>query len=196
MLKAGTHHSPKLQAAWDKYGENAFTFTVLSECPKELCGFIEQTMIDKFEAAIEGYNIQPRVFITPDDISKAQAASNKPRPRKPCSEETKEKISQANKGNQAWLGKHHTEETKAKIGAINKEKQLGRHHTEETKAKMAKARREFWSDPDKVEQQELMKATLKVQHLKNKPGPRKPHSEETKIKLRLAQLAYQAKKRS
>lgn len=50
------------------------------------------------------------------------------------SEETKEKLRLANKGeNNAFFGKHHTEETKLKIiKALS-----GRHHTKETKLKMS-----------------------------------------------------------
>ena len=153
------HHNSHLQAAWDKYGEDAFTFTVVTECSRELCGTIEQITITLYNSVNTGYNIQSNVTLNPDDICKARALSTTPRP--PCSEETKEKISQANKGNQVWVGKHHTAETKAKIGATNKEKQLGRHHSEETKAKMAEARKKFWSDPEKVEQQNLIKSGLK-----------------------------------
>lgn len=51
------------------------------------------------------------------------------------SEETREKMSKANKGNQKWLGKHHTEETKKKLSEANK----GKHLTEETRKKMSEA---------------------------------------------------------
>ena len=74
------------------------------------------------------------------------------------SEETREKMSKANKGRQPWLGKHHSEETKKKISKANKGKHLteeqkkaismarkgkptftGKHHSEETKQKMREA---------------------------------------------------------
>ena len=51
------------------------------------------------------------------------------------SEETREKMSKANKGNQNWLGKHHTEETKKKLSEANK----GKHITEETRKKLSEA---------------------------------------------------------
>lgn len=44
------HHKkspPKLQAAWDKYGEDAFAFVVLEFCAAEMCVFTEQRYIDK-----------------------------------------------------------------------------------------------------------------------------------------------------
>ena len=196
MLRAGTHHSPKLQAAWNKHGESVFTFTILSECSRELCGLIEQTMIDKFDAANSGYNIQPKVFITPDDICKSQAASNKPKPvRPPCSEETKKKISQANKGNQAWVGRHHSEETKAKLRADRTGVAMVKCHTAETRAKMSAARKAFWSDPEKEEQRKSMTANLKLQNEIRVPTPRKLHSEETKAKIVASQKLFQETKR-
>lgn len=52
------------------------------------------------------------------------------------SEETKQKISKATKGeNNAMYGKHHTEETKKKIGEASK----GRYCTEESRQKISKA---------------------------------------------------------
>lgn len=73
---------------------------------------------------------------------------------KKFSEETKAKISAANKGNSWNKGKHHSEETKAKMSATMKGKQKseetkaklsvankGKHLSEETKAKISAARK-------------------------------------------------------
>src|SRR4051794_16550207 len=35
QLRSGKHHSPHLQFAWNKYGEEAFRFSVLEECGAE-----------------------------------------------------------------------------------------------------------------------------------------------------------------
>ena len=93
-LQKHIHHNSHLQAAWDKYGEDAFTFSVIVECSRDMLETFEQATIDKYDAANTGYNIQPTVRLSPDDICRARAASNTPRP--PCSEKTKEKISQSN----------------------------------------------------------------------------------------------------
>jgi len=68
-------------------------------------------------------------------------------PRKPCSEETKRKISQANKGRQSRLGAKLSRKTKAKIAAKarkrlsdpTKNPMYGRSHTVEAREAMSKA---------------------------------------------------------
>lgn len=62
---------------------------------------------------------------------------------KPCSEERKRKISEANKGKKYRLGTKQSEETKRKIGNANKGKnyRLGTKQSEETKRKIGNANR-------------------------------------------------------
>lgn len=46
------HHKkspPKLQAAWDKYGEDAFAFAVLELCDKDQCTTVEQKYINELK---------------------------------------------------------------------------------------------------------------------------------------------------
>lgn len=45
-LKSNTHPNKHLQSAWNKYGENAFTFKLLLICSPELMRFYEQRGID------------------------------------------------------------------------------------------------------------------------------------------------------
>ena len=74
------------------------------------------------------------------------------------SEETRKKMSEADKGKQKWLGKHHTEEAKQKISEAHKGKVLseehrkhlseacmGRKHSEETIKKMCEAQKLAWA---------------------------------------------------
>lgn len=60
-LRRGRHHSPHLQAAWRKYGEDAFEFQILLECDPDDCLQLEQECIDSFMSADPryGYNINP-----------------------------------------------------------------------------------------------------------------------------------------
>jgi group I intron endonuclease len=46
QLRAGNHHNRYLQNAWAKYGEDAFSFSLLVQCEKDLVLFYEQLLID------------------------------------------------------------------------------------------------------------------------------------------------------
>lgn len=57
-LRSGKHHSPKLQGAWDKYGEDAFSFEVLEIIrDKALLLDTEQRWIDRMNSVDAGYNV-------------------------------------------------------------------------------------------------------------------------------------------
>lgn len=53
-LRKRTHHSKKLQASWNKYGEFNFKFESLCNCPKEYLIKLEQWFIDNLNP---NYNI-------------------------------------------------------------------------------------------------------------------------------------------
>lgn len=85
-----------------------------------------QEQIEKIRASNKGKNLGKK----PSEETRAKmSASHKSRPRKPLSEETKEKIRQSLLGRKmpdaekskhaSFLGRRHTEETKAKIRASN-----------------------------------------------------------------------------
>lgn len=46
QLRQGKHHSPHLQNAWDKHGQDAFVFEILLVCAPEMAVFYEQVFID------------------------------------------------------------------------------------------------------------------------------------------------------
>lgn len=46
-LRKGAHHSHKLQAAWDEYGESRFSFSVIEDCAPEDLDDREQSHIDR-----------------------------------------------------------------------------------------------------------------------------------------------------
>lgn len=50
-LKKGSHHSQKLQRAWNKYGEDAFEFKTVLVCSRENLLMYEQTCIDGYDSA-------------------------------------------------------------------------------------------------------------------------------------------------
>lgn len=58
-LNRQRHCNIKLLRAWNKYGADAFEFSVVEFIPKEDLITREQFWIDKLEAATAGYNISP-----------------------------------------------------------------------------------------------------------------------------------------
>jgi group I intron endonuclease len=81
------------------------------------------------------------IWPTPEHQKKMQAArAMLPNPMlgKHHSDEARAKISSANSGNKYWLGKKHSQESIEKMRAvkIGKKTWTGKHHTEETKEKI------------------------------------------------------------
>jgi group I intron endonuclease len=82
-LKRNTHKNPRLQAAWNKYGEEAFVFEVLETVPEgdnQLKA--EDVWLLKHVGKPECYNINtgaeaPRLGIPMTDASKAKLSANR-----------------------------------------------------------------------------------------------------------------------
>lgn len=76
-LRAGKHHSEKLQRAFNKYGEASFVFRVIVNCPIGDLFEIEQKQIDALQSVSNGYNVNPladsaRFLLTPESQEKAR----------------------------------------------------------------------------------------------------------------------------
>ncbi len=103
------------------------------------------------------------------------------------SDETKAKVSKANKGRQTRLGAKLSEETKRKIGNANKGKTLGKKPkpvTQETRNKMSKAAQERPNRPHSEETKQKMSAAWERKRSEGyewRSGI--PHTEETKSKI-------------
>ena len=140
-LRSGKHHNRHLQNAWDKYGEENFTFEVLFYCERSHTLVYEQQFLD---------NLQPEYNVA--------ISASAPMLGLSVSDEVRAKISASMKGNTNCLGNKHTAEhianfsastkghevsaeTRAKIGAANKGKSSRRGYklSEETKAKIGAA---------------------------------------------------------
>lgn len=127
-LRQGIHHSRFLQRAWNKYGEDAFTFRILEECAPEQCIEREQQWIDTLAPV---FNMHPTAR-SPLGVKR--------------SEETRAKLSAiAAARTPPMANKRHTEETKAKMrGRIVSEETRAKHRnrvvSEETRAKIRAAR--------------------------------------------------------
>lgn len=115
-LNKGTHSNLHLQRAWDKHGQEAFTFTVLERCTRDVLLEREQHFLDTLRPFEEqGFNIAIDAKL--------------PTLGRPVSPETRAKISAANKGHKmppdvkaklsAYVGRPKSPEHRAKIGAGN-----------------------------------------------------------------------------
>lgn len=149
-----------LQRAWNKYGEENFTFDFVEEVlgDKDVRLGREQTYLDEgFEQGVL-YNIARDATASMSGkyhTEETKAKISEARKGKKFSEEHKANLSESHKGQIPWhkgktgvysketiarlskanMGKKHTEETKTKIG----EALTGIKRTEETRAKMSKA---------------------------------------------------------
>lgn len=131
-LRGNRHHSPKLQNAWNKYGEAAFKFRMILTCAptKEMLYFYEQQLFDK---------VQPEYNAAP--IAKSVLGVKR-------SLETRARISKGNSGkvrtpeqnaaqSARLVGRTLTSEHRARIGDGGRGKKLSPEHIE----KIAKANR-------------------------------------------------------
>ena len=124
-----------------KYGIESFGFEILKECEDEELNKWEMYYIKELNTKVPyGYNMT--------DGGDGTSGCT-------VSEETKRKISEANKGKTTWLkGKHHSEETKQKISKGKKGNKLSEEHkrkiskgnkgkkrSEETRKKLSETRK-------------------------------------------------------
>lgn len=134
-LNGGTHHSKHLQAAWNKYGEQAFIFTVLEITTPQDCVNAEQQWIDTHNSANDkhGYNICPVAgstlgFKMPPEIIKRLAErnrGNKYGQGRIHSPETKDKI------RRAITGTKHSPQHNQNLGNSHKGKKLSAQHKQQ-----------------------------------------------------------------
>lgn len=117
QLRRGVHHSKKLQRAWNKHSQAAFSFEVL-EIVAEVSELVacEQAWIDKTNCVVDGYNVKPTAgsslgFVFSEESRKKMSAIQVGRPR---SLESRANQSASTKG------KPKSPEHRAKLAAINK----------------------------------------------------------------------------
>jgi hypothetical protein len=146
------HENDYFQKAWNKYGESVFQFNVLEyvQNPEWLIE-IEQYWIDFMETTNEdfGYNIcsiaGSRLGVQHTEQSKQKMSEankgNQYAIGHKVSVTAKKKISETHRGNKRWLGRKHSNETKIKMKETNKGKSpwRGKKHTEESKKKMSES---------------------------------------------------------
>ena len=143
-LRHNTHHSITLQRAWNKYGEQAFTFEVLELVLPMSLTAREQYWFKKLKPfGKRGYNI---ASVAGSNLGRKASLATREKLRishlgKKQGEETKRKLSDANKDKQfsaatrekirlAKLGKKRSPEVVANLRSIN----IGRKHDPEVYA--------------------------------------------------------------
>ena len=117
----------KLYTSFNKYGIDNHTFEIIEECLREELNSRERYYQDKYNVLEEGLNHilqyakeKPRVVSqeTGRKISEAKRGVK----RAPFTEETKHKMSEAQKG------RKHTEEAKRKVSEARKGKKRGKYN--------------------------------------------------------------------
>jgi group I intron endonuclease len=121
LLRSGKHHSPHLQASWNKYGEDCFKFEIVESVEDAaLLWQAEGRWLSEHFGKAHCYN----AGATPEAPMRGRFGALHPNFGRPVSEEQRQQISATLKDfyaqdyfNHPRVGKTHTEETKAKISA-------------------------------------------------------------------------------
>jgi group I intron endonuclease len=132
-LRKGVHKNPRLQAAWNKYGEDMFVFEVVEQVPDGEDQLVwEDRWLKEHVGQELCYNINtlataPRLGLTLSEESKEQLSKNRKgkgsgkdhyRYGKTVSEEVRKKISDAQKGRPSpRKGKKMSEQGRLKVAA-------------------------------------------------------------------------------
>ena len=147
-LRRGAHKNPRMQAAWNKYGSEAFVFEVLEEIPDGRATFdVENTYLMKCVGQPDCYNVNvdayvPRLGIPHREDSKQkisaavqQALTEGRAGRFIPTEETRAKMSESARGNTNAKGYKRTDAEREAIRqrTLGNQHFLGKQHTEETK---------------------------------------------------------------
>ncbi len=125
LLNINKHPNRHLQQSYNKYGKNSFIFEIILYCSKEDCLFYEQKFLDKYwDNSINCYNIA-KDDVAPMTNIKVSLTSRINRSIRQLgskrSEETRKKMSEAQKGNKNHqFGKSPSEETRKKMSEAHK----------------------------------------------------------------------------
>lgn len=190
LLKQNKHHSIKMQNSWNKYGEDNFVFEILEYCKKDELLVKEQFFLDTYKpnlniCKVAGNKLGVKMS---DKQKKILSEINK---GKKLSDETKQKISLGNIGKSKNKGVLKSDETKQKISMSCS----GKTFSEETKIKLSNKRKlrviteETKLKISKSHNGKIISEKTKLKMSESaKKRKRKPHSEETKQKIREARL--------
>lgn len=99
-LRSSAHANPHLQRAWNKYGEEAFEFSVIEECDAGCLLDAEQRELDRIES---GFNIRKKAdsnvgLKTPEDVRLKISAAKKGMSTGPHTQATRDAMSKMRRG--------------------------------------------------------------------------------------------------
>lgn len=144
-LRAGTHHSQKLQRAWLKYGEAAFSFRVLLLCAPENLLLYEQILLDALAPEYNICRIAGSILgVRWSDEARAKVASTRSNDHfrgRRHSPETLALMSAAQRGNTATKGKKRNPQAVARTAAAHR----GMQRSPETRTRIAQALKASWA---------------------------------------------------
>lgn len=121
QLRKNIHPNKHMQSSWNKHGESLFTFIVIERCSKEFLLEREQVHINALLSfSSNAYNILTTAGSAlgvkrSAETKRKMSESKKHRHSVKFSDESRRRMSEALKGNKRWLGRKHTEESKAKM---------------------------------------------------------------------------------
>lgn len=158
-LRGNKHENKYLQNAWNKYGEDSFSFEILEEWPVEYLKTMENwwcKMLDSHNPE-RGYNIKPtnnngKIFCSREVIELLRIKNT----GKKRSEQFCKKLAENKIGNQNWTGKKHKESSKEQCRIAN----IGQKRTEETKANISKAKKGKPTKAGILKQRKLLQYTI------------------------------------
>jgi len=180
-LRVGRHKNSHLQSAWNKYGGDEFTFSVLLLCGRRDLVFYEQRAIDIYEAAgAGGFNKSPTAGCTfgYKHSDEYKQFMSKRMLGRTLSEETKSLIGASS------AGRMHTAEAKEKI----RQSHIGLKHKLATLVKISEAKK---GTSLSVETKQKIGAA----HLGNQYNKGKKHSLEVRAKVSAAITSWWASRR-
>lgn len=99
-LRRGVHSNKKLQAAWSKYGEEAFSFEVVCICERDQLLVLEQKFIDDLFAVRDGFNLALSVTANMSGLQhseKAKEAISSAMAGRTLQPETRQRLSESHR---------------------------------------------------------------------------------------------------
>lgn len=182
LLRNNRHSSVRLQRAWNKYGETAFAFRLITDCPKEHLVEAEQFFIDEFDAIKNGYNVAPAAGSTLGVKINSEAHAKHLRELNAMHVGRKRSSEVCHNISEALKKAHASPEARSRMA----EARRGIKHTDETKAINSRKAKEMWADPE-----------IRARILESRKGiSRKPISEAHKANILVAQQARRARERA